>query len=104
MCRIEQQLDTKIYPGTEIMADVGSLHFVKASDRVLVPQPSESPHDPLVWPISFDVLRRGLTSAELEQVLEDERHVHVHGGVVQSGVRTIGTRAHVSTIDALFQC
>ncbi|GAT28740.1 LOW QUALITY PROTEIN: MFS transporter [Aspergillus luchuensis] len=34
------------------MADVGSHHFVKASsrsDRVLVPQPSQSPHDPLNW-------------------------------------------------------
>ncbi|RHZ62586.1 putative MFS transporter [Aspergillus thermomutatus] len=50
--QIEQQLDTKIYPGTEIMADVGSLHFVKSSpksDRVLVPQPSQDPHDPLNW-------------------------------------------------------
>jgi hypothetical protein len=40
-----------IYPGTEIMADVGSHHFVKSSsksDRVLVPQPSQDPHDPLV--------------------------------------------------------
>lgn len=102
MSRIEQQLDTKIYPGTEIMADVGSLHFVKSSDRVLVPQPSQSPHDPLVWPHQHDWLRRTLTSAELEQVLEDERHVHDHGGVVQSGVRTIGTRADVSTIDEIF--
>ncbi|KAH1273370.1 hypothetical protein KXW98_007321 [Aspergillus fumigatus] len=47
--QIEQQLNTKIYPGTEIMADVGSVHFVKSSDRVLVPQPSQSPHDPLNW-------------------------------------------------------
>ena len=34
------------------MTDVGSHHFVKssaASDRVLVPQPSDDPHDPLVW-------------------------------------------------------
>ena len=33
------------------MADVGELHFVKSrgsSDRVLVPQPSSDPHDPLV--------------------------------------------------------
>ena len=33
------------------MTDVGSHHFVKssaASDRVLVPQPSDDPHDPLV--------------------------------------------------------
>lgn len=33
------------------MADVGSHHFVKGagSGRVLVPQPSDSPHDPLNW-------------------------------------------------------
>ena len=34
------------------MIDVGSHHFVKSSassDRVLVPQPSDDPHDPLNW-------------------------------------------------------
>jgi MFS family permease len=34
------------------MADIGSHHFVKSSDnihRVLVPQPSNNPHDPLNW-------------------------------------------------------
>ena len=33
------------------MADVGSHHFVKGarSDLVLVPQPSNDPHDPLNW-------------------------------------------------------
>ena len=34
------------------MADVGSHHFVKSatnSERVLVPQPSDDPHDPLNW-------------------------------------------------------
>ena len=33
------------------MVDVGTHHFVKSSatsDRVLVPQPSDDPHDPLV--------------------------------------------------------
>ena len=32
------------------MLDVGTHHFVKSSnsDRVLVPQPSNDPHDPLV--------------------------------------------------------
>ncbi|OQE43519.1 hypothetical protein PENCOP_c003G01897 [Penicillium coprophilum] len=50
--QIERELGTVIYPGTEIMTDVGSHHFVKASsesDRVLVPQPSQDPHDPLNW-------------------------------------------------------
>jgi hypothetical protein len=49
--RLEEELGTTIYPGTEIMADVGTHHFVKSSaksDRVLVPQPSQDPHDPLV--------------------------------------------------------
>lgn len=33
------------------MADIGSHHFVKGqgSHRVLVPQPSDDPHDPLNW-------------------------------------------------------
>ncbi|GAD92932.1 MFS transporter [Paecilomyces variotii No. 5] len=50
--QLEEELDTKIYPGTEIMTDVGTHHFVKSSkssDRVLVPQPSNDPHDPLNW-------------------------------------------------------
>jgi hypothetical protein len=49
---LEEVLGTKIYPGTEIMRDVGTHHFVKAHTRsssVLVPQPSDSPTDPLNW-------------------------------------------------------
>lgn len=47
---METVLGTKIYPGTEIMKDVGSHHFVKGQSRsVLVPQPSDDPHDPLNW-------------------------------------------------------
>lgn len=49
---LEGVLGTKIYPGTELMKDVGSHHFVKGSTgahRVLVPQPSDDPHDPLNW-------------------------------------------------------
>jgi hypothetical protein len=48
---LEQELNTEIYPGTEIMTDVGSHHFVKAgtgTHSVLVPQPSDDEHDPLV--------------------------------------------------------
>jgi hypothetical protein len=48
--QIEQELHTEILPGTEIMTDVGTHHFVKgASKTVLVPQPSDDPHDPLNW-------------------------------------------------------
>lgn len=47
---METVLGTKIYPGTEIMTDVGSHHFVKGQQRsVLVPQPSDDPRDPLNW-------------------------------------------------------
>jgi hypothetical protein len=31
------------------MTDVGSHHFVKGGSHVLVPQPSDDPHDPLNW-------------------------------------------------------
>jgi hypothetical protein len=34
------------------MADIGTHHFVKSGDKsaqVLVPQPSDDPHDPLNW-------------------------------------------------------
>jgi hypothetical protein len=45
---IEQELNVEILPGTEVMADVGSHHFVKGASHVLVPQPSADQHDPLV--------------------------------------------------------
>ncbi|CAN8106314.1 unnamed protein product [Discula destructiva] len=50
---LETILGTNIYPGTEIMKDVGTHHFVKGnqsrSQQVLVPQPSDEPADPLNW-------------------------------------------------------
>jgi hypothetical protein len=49
--KLEEELQTQIYPGTEIMKDVGTHHFVKAVEgahSVLVPQPSDDEHDPLV--------------------------------------------------------
>ncbi|KIW54878.1 hypothetical protein PV05_07209 [Exophiala xenobiotica] len=56
--QIEEELHVEILPGTEIMADVGSHHFVKSSGkdhRVLVPQPSDNPHDPLNWSVGWKV-------------------------------------------------
>jgi hypothetical protein len=38
---IELELHTEIYPGTEVMRDVGTHHFVKGGEDVLVPQPSD---------------------------------------------------------------
>ncbi|KAF9766531.1 hypothetical protein IL306_001044, partial [Fusarium sp. DS 682] len=48
---IQDELHTEVLPGTEIMTDVGKEHFVRAEepDQVLVPQPSQDPHDPLNW-------------------------------------------------------
>jgi len=50
----------EILPGTEIMADIGSHHFVKGTgnDNVLVPQPSDDPHDvceDLPWCLQVDL-------------------------------------------------
>lgn len=46
----------EILPGTEIMTDVGSHHFVKGAHKtVLVPQPSASPDDPLNWSIMWKI-------------------------------------------------
>ena len=50
--QLEAELHIEILPGTEIMADFGTHHFVKetgAKGPVLVPQPSNNPHDPLNW-------------------------------------------------------
>lgn len=48
--QLEEELHTEILPGTEVMTDVGSHHFVKGTHReVLVPQPSDDPDDPLNW-------------------------------------------------------
>lgn len=48
--QLERELHTEILPGTEIMTDVGSHHFLKGAHReVLVPQPSDDPDDPLNW-------------------------------------------------------
>jgi len=42
----------EMLPGTELMAEVAGVHLVHAANSpnatVLVPQPSASPHDPLV--------------------------------------------------------
>ena len=63
---IEQELHVEILPGTEVMADVGSHHFVKGGKEVLIPQPSSDPHDPLVnhlfvrwWNREADFTRTG---------------------------------------------
>ncbi|EPE27503.1 MFS general substrate transporter [Glarea lozoyensis ATCC 20868] len=49
---LEEVIEMEIYPGTELMKDVGSHHFVKDTARshsVVVPQPSNDQHDLLNW-------------------------------------------------------
>ncbi|KAI1909908.1 hypothetical protein LOZ61_004745 [Ophidiomyces ophidiicola] len=60
--RLESELGTKIYPGTEIMTDTGTHHFVKSSKNVLVPQPSNDPNDPLNWSPFWKGTTMGLTT------------------------------------------
>lgn len=56
---LEQELHTEIYPGTEIMTDVGTHHFLKSHGQsVLVPQPSDDEHDPLVSGDQFELWTR----------------------------------------------
>lgn len=47
------QLDVEIIPGTEVMKDVGDVHFAHAGGRengsVLVPHPTNDKNDPLNW-------------------------------------------------------
>ncbi|KAK4502194.1 hypothetical protein PRZ48_005619 [Zasmidium cellare] len=47
--QIEEELHVEILPGTEIMTDTGTHHFLKGSSQVLVPQPSADKSDPLNW-------------------------------------------------------
>ncbi|KAF2726042.1 MFS general substrate transporter [Polychaeton citri CBS 116435] len=51
--RAAEQLNVEIVPGTEVMTDVGDVHFAHAggasNGTVLVPQPSNNPSDPLNW-------------------------------------------------------
>ena len=53
--RMESALSTEMLPGTEVMLDNQSLQLIKSKDgkSVLVPQPSEDPHDPLVRPFRY---------------------------------------------------
>lgn len=56
--QIEQELHIEILPGTEVMADIGTHHFVKSGDknhRVLVPQPSDDENDPLNWSLWWKI-------------------------------------------------
>ncbi|KAG9503522.1 hypothetical protein J7337_003473 [Fusarium musae] len=68
---IEAELHTEILPGTEIMRDVASHHFVKdrsGSNRVLIPQPSDDPADPLNWSLKWKML--AITGASMSSFFQ----------------------------------
>lgn len=89
MERVVSQVHTEMVPGTKVMTDVQGSHFVhahnSASSTVLVPQPTEDIHDPLVsWAVNF-LRRRHLQEpqkadhrTELEPILEDD-YTHQSG-------------------------
>ncbi|KAF3389891.1 hypothetical protein DPV78_011409 [Talaromyces pinophilus] len=63
--QLEAELEKHIYAGTEVMTDVASHHFVKSSNtstRVLVPQPSSDPCDPLNWSPKWKLAAIGTTT------------------------------------------
>jgi hypothetical protein len=66
--RIEQETGLELLPGTKVMADIGGAHFVHAqnasSSVVLVPQPSNSPHDPLVGSVTRISSKLALTTMD----------------------------------------
>ncbi|CAM1508575.1 Fc.00g054230.m01.CDS01 [Cosmosporella sp. VM-42] len=51
--RIAREAQVDLVPGTEVMTDIDGLSFYHNSDNpdsvVLIPQPTDDPHDPLNW-------------------------------------------------------
>lgn len=102
---LQQELHTEIYPGTEIMTDVGSHHFVKGSKdhQVLVPQPSDDEHDPLVSLELDKILECRIDEyVELEPVMERFNDIHGHNGIILTGIRPFSTCAYVRVLHQRF--
>lgn len=54
---VRDELDIDLVPGTEVMTDLRSMHFVSDSKHhVLIPHPSDDPRDPLNWTKTWKVL------------------------------------------------
>ena len=95
----------QIVPGTEVMVDAGNRHFMRsAADRLLVPQPSSDPRDPLVRATAVffsENTFRGTTNSletfkELEHFLEILNDGLCNFFLVRAGVWPPGNCAHVS--------
>lgn len=104
-CKIEEELDTKIYPGTEVMADVGTHHFVKSSQAgasVLVPQPSADPHDPLVRSLLSNILIvANLTVLELVSLLENFSYGNSNWCQFYARAWPFSSSAYVSSVNEI---
>jgi len=89
------------------MSDIGTHHFVKAgegSGNVLVPQPSNDPHDPLVSLVQSSALTQMLTTAELEPFLEDFGNILINSSLFCSGFWAISISAYVSAANESIRC
>ncbi|ANB12020.1 hypothetical protein AWJ20_252 [Sugiyamaella lignohabitans] len=55
---VQNELHIDLPPGTELMHDVGHIHFAKKGNTVLIPQPDNNPNDPLNWskPWKYSIL------------------------------------------------
>jgi len=73
----EDDFHINLVPGTEIMADDGSHRFIKSERRhnVLIPQPSNDAHDPLVCSHCFP----GPNKPSMRSS-GNKRRIGVHGG------------------------
>lgn len=90
------------------MIDAGGHDFVKLSansDRVLVPQPSNDPSDPLVSParcqsvLEAEGVDRPLSTIELERLLESLRDVLRNSLKLHPRSRAAINRTHDSAAD-----
>lgn len=92
------------------MTDVGTHHFVKAGSgdhSVLVPQPSDDPHDPLVSllihetsrvPYVGEYMLRSCAQIELDSLLESGNHILLDIGNIRARHGTFGASTHVSVL------
>lgn len=107
--QLEQELNVEILPGTEVMRDVGSHHFVKSSansDKVLVPQPSADPNDPLVSGKTQFVPQKHsdiLTTSELVYPVEGPRHQQCLRVIFHPRLRPLGACPHVRELHRRLQ-
>ena len=102
---VEGDRRVQIVPGTEVMVDAGNRDFAKsAADRLLVPQPSSDPHDPLVRATAVlfgeHTFRATISSLEtlkeLEHFLESLNYGICNFLLVRAGIWPPGNCAHVS--------